>query len=248
MRTAMRPSIPKLSILRWAGGSLLSILGLAGVPEDLATWAGWAADLGRYTSHEAVRTLLVAVGVAVVALPRIIQLAGHFFQPGTHAPDPVSAIVRRSPPGQVRSLAEIHQATVDNQGNVPKPLEQTLRPAMVVTDRTGEQTSLIEFGILYDPYGRGLAAAMRDGLIVERGAGGETFAWTNIECVEVTSPAQTSVPESVPLVATVATRDGANMVDLRLRSGTIVGSTAQGSTFTLGLADSKRISLTRTAG
>ena len=74
-----------LSVLRWTGGGILAVVGLAGIPEDLATWARWIAAIRPYISHDIVRTILVATGVLLIAFPNALQLSRRLL--GVHHDD-----------------------------------------------------------------------------------------------------------------------------------------------------------------
>lgn len=64
----------------------MATIGVAGVPEDLATWATWLESVQPFVSHDLVRTLMVALGIGLLVYPRLIDLWRRFVSgPSTDA-------------------------------------------------------------------------------------------------------------------------------------------------------------------
>jgi len=83
-----------LPLLRWGAGVSIATVGLAGIPEDVATWASWLDSVRPYLSHDLVRTVMVAGGVGLVVYPRLAHLAKRallHMHGGSLTGDPLSA-------------------------------------------------------------------------------------------------------------------------------------------------------------
>lgn len=112
------------------------------------------------------------------------------------------------------------------------PKEKPQKSTLLVSDTQGVQTPLSEYGIIYRPFSaNSLRYALREGIIVERGEGGETFRWDTIKKVERLDTSQ----------ATITLTNGKTIDGVRLRGGTFVGETEDGGTLVLSLSAIKTI-------
>lgn len=130
----------------------------------------------------------------------------------------------------------IPAASTSPQGRVKK--------RVVVTDSKGIETEFSyepknphsRYGIIYNPYGTSSPSfdAKRDGIIIVRGEGRETFPWDKISKVEITEVSPT-------VIAKLTLKDGTEIKGAELSRGTLWGETAWGSTFLVDLSKLKTI-------
>ena len=67
--------------------AFLTIVGLAGLPDDITKWSVWLSHLATYVNHDVIRTTLVVIGViggsAVIGWPKLKALITHYKAPAT---------------------------------------------------------------------------------------------------------------------------------------------------------------------